>query len=37
VEEFAKEAGELKVEVVSADHQNKPDIAARSSARRPCR
>ncbi|ACL55982.1 ABC transporter substrate-binding protein [Methylobacterium nodulans] len=24
-EDFAKEAGEIKVEVVSADHQNKPD------------
>jgi branched-chain amino acid transport system substrate-binding protein len=25
-EDFAKEAGGLKVEIVSADHQNKPDI-----------
>jgi len=25
-EDFAKEAGDLKVEVVSADHQNKPDV-----------
>src|SRR6201986_381370 len=25
-EDFAKEAGGLKVEVISADHQNKPDI-----------
>src|SRR6201996_2683240 len=25
-EDFAKEAGDLKVEIVSADHQNKPDI-----------
>ena len=27
-EDFAKEAGDLKVEVVSADHQNKPDIGS---------
>ena len=25
-EDFAKEAGDLKVEIVSADHQNKPDV-----------
>ena len=25
-EDFAKEAGGLKVEIISADHQNKPDI-----------
>ena len=25
-EDFAKEAGDLKVEIISADHQNKPDI-----------
>ena len=25
-EDFAKEAGGLKVEIVAADHQNKPDI-----------
>ncbi|GJE04310.1 hypothetical protein GMJLKIPL_6271 [Methylobacterium isbiliense] len=25
-EDFAKEAGDLKVEILSADHQNKPDI-----------
>ncbi|MFE1597284.1 ABC transporter substrate-binding protein [Methylobacterium sp. ID0610] len=25
-EDFAKEAGEIKVEIVSADHQNKPDV-----------
>ena len=28
VEDFAKEAGDLKVEIVSADHQNKPDIGS---------
>ena len=27
-EDFAKEAGSLKVEIVSADHQNKPDIGS---------
>jgi branched-chain amino acid transport system substrate-binding protein len=27
-EDFAKEAGGLKVEIVSADHQNKPDIGS---------
>ena len=27
-EDFAKEAGDLKVEVISADHQNKPDIGS---------
>jgi branched-chain amino acid transport system substrate-binding protein len=27
-EDFAKEAGDLKVEIVSADHQNKPDIGS---------
>ena len=32
-EDFAKEAGGLKVEIVSADHQNKPDIGV-SIARR---
>ena len=32
-EDFAKEAGDLKVEVVSADHQNKPDLGL-SIARR---
>jgi branched-chain amino acid transport system substrate-binding protein len=32
-EDFAKEAGDLKVEIVSADHQNKPDIGS-SLARR---
>lgn len=26
--DFAKEAGDLKVEIVSADHQNKPDIGS---------
>ena len=25
-DDFAKEAGDLKVEIISADHQNKPDI-----------
>ncbi|MGF3026096.1 ABC transporter substrate-binding protein [Methylobacterium aquaticum] len=33
VEDFAKEAGELKVEVVSADHQNKPDIGLATARR----
>ena len=28
VEDFAREAGDLKVEVVSADHQNKPDVGS---------
>jgi branched-chain amino acid transport system substrate-binding protein len=32
-EDFAKEAGGLKVEIVSADHQNKPDVGV-SIARR---
>jgi branched-chain amino acid transport system substrate-binding protein len=32
-EDFAKEAGDLKVEIVSADHQNKPDLGL-SIARR---
>jgi branched-chain amino acid transport system substrate-binding protein len=32
-EDFAKEAGDLKVEVIAADHQNKPDIGS-SLARR---
>ena len=27
-EDFAKEAGDLKVEIVSADHQNKPDVGS---------
>ena len=27
-EDFAKEAGGLKVEIVSADHQNKPDVGS---------
>ncbi|HEY0570755.1 MAG TPA: ABC transporter substrate-binding protein, partial [Enterovirga sp.] len=27
-EDFAKEAGGLKVEIISADHQNKPDIGS---------
>ena len=27
-EDFAKEAGDLKVEVIAADHQNKPDIGS---------
>ena len=27
-EDFAKEAGDLKVEVVAADHQNKPDVGS---------
>ena len=27
-EDFAKEAGDLKVEIVAADHQNKPDIGS---------
>lgn len=27
-EDFVKEAGDLKVEVIAADHQNKPDIGA---------
>ena len=26
--DFAKEAGDLKVEIVSADHQNKPDVGS---------
>jgi branched-chain amino acid transport system substrate-binding protein len=33
VEDFAKEAGNLKIELVSADHQNKPDVGS-SIARR---
>lgn len=32
-EDFAKEAGDTKVEVISADHQNKPDVGS-SLARR---
>jgi branched-chain amino acid transport system substrate-binding protein len=32
-EDFAKEAGDLKVEIVSADHQNRPDLGL-SIARR---
>ena len=28
LEDFAKEAGSLKVELVSADHQNKPDVGS---------
>lgn len=27
-EDFAKEAGDLKVEILSADHQNKPDVGS---------
>ncbi|NNM75177.1 ABC transporter substrate-binding protein [Enterovirga sp. DB1703] len=27
-EDFAKEAGDLKVEIVAADHQNKPDVGS---------
>ncbi|GJD50182.1 hypothetical protein OPKNFCMD_2919 [Methylobacterium crusticola] len=32
-EDFAKEAGDLKVEIVSADHQNKPDIGLATARR----
>ncbi|RVU13104.1 ABC transporter substrate-binding protein [Methylobacterium oryzihabitans] len=32
-DDFSKEAGELKVEIVSADHQNKPDIGLATARR----